>query len=85
MTSAAKFVADSNSAKSNDAKKEVTKADETYYEPRTGARYRKVGSNLERLAESGDLVVIEQVRSQAQPTSIRARGTFFGKKNSVPK
>lgn len=85
VSSPTKFSADSNSAASNEEKKEVPKADETYYEPRTGARYRKVGSKLERLAESGDLVISEQARSPAQPTSIRARGTFFGKQNSVPK
>ncbi len=85
VSASANISVDSNSATSNEEKKAVLQANETYYEPRTGARFKISGSNLERLAESGDLVVGEQVRLPAQPSSIRARGTFFGKKIPVPK
>ncbi|MGC2234979.1 MAG: lytic transglycosylase domain-containing protein [Pyrinomonadaceae bacterium] len=72
-----------NSADNNsNEKNSIQNLEEIYYEPRTGTRYKTVGGNLERLAESGELVVGNAVRTP-QPTSIRARGTFFGgKKNS---
>lgn len=54
---------------------------EVYYEPRTGARFQTGGGKMERLAESGELIVGEQMRS-ATATASRARGTFFGSKTS---
>ncbi len=54
---------------------------EVYYEPRTGARFQTGGGKMERLAERGELIVGEQMRS-ATATASRARGTFFGSKNS---
>lgn len=82
VSSAANVSLDSNAPPANNENKTVRDTTETYYEPRTGARYKVVGGQLERLAESGDLVVVEPARSTGQPTSIRARGTFFGKKIS---
>ena len=85
VSAPANISVDSTSDGSSEAKEKVPQAEETFYEPRTGARYKISGSSLERLAESGELIVGEQVRSPLHPISIRARGTFFGKKIPVPK
>lgn len=53
------------------------KSSEVFYEPRTGARFQNRGGNIERLSESGEVIVGEPVRA-VQPASVRARGTFFG-------
>lgn len=75
---------DSNTDNSSE-EKNLKSPSEIYYEPRTGARYATMNGNIERLSESGDMVVGEQIRSSPQPNSIRARGTFFGGKKSNPK
>ena len=62
----------------NDKKAEV------FYEPRTGNRFRASNGKMERLADSGELIVGASVRT-VQPTEIRARGTFFGSNKSAPK
>lgn len=62
----------------NDEKTEV------FYEPRTGNRFRASNGKMERLADSGELIVGASVRT-VQPTEIRARGTFFGSNKSAPK
>lgn len=50
-----------------------------FYEPRTGARFQNRSGKMERLAESGDVVVGgEQIRGIAASSASRARGTFFG-------
>ena len=54
-----------------------TESSEIYYEPRTGARFQNRNGRMERLTENGELVVGSQLPA-AQPTAIRARGTFFG-------
>ncbi len=59
-------------------------SNEVFYEPRTGNRFKTRGGGMERLAESGDLIVGAPVRT-AQPIEIRARGTFFGSKKGAPK
>lgn len=50
---------------------------EVFYEPRTGNRFKSDNGRMERLAESGELIVGEPIRT-APPNEIRARGTFFG-------
>ncbi|MGI8542710.1 MAG: lytic transglycosylase domain-containing protein [Aridibacter sp.] len=55
-------------------------SNEVFYEPRTGKRFKAGNGRMERLAESGDLIVGEPI-STTQPTEIRARGTFFGGSN----
>ena len=57
--------------------KVLTSSNEVYYEPRTGARFQNRNGKIEPLAESGEIVISEQLRPQATLTS-RARGTFFG-------
>ncbi|CAN5610090.1 hypothetical protein BH24ACI2_BH24ACI2_15680 [soil metagenome] len=59
-------------------------SNEVFYEPRTGNRFKTEGGGMERLADSGDLIVGEPIRT-AQPNEIRARGTFFGSKKNTPK
>lgn len=59
-------------------------SNEVFYEPRTGNRFKTEGGGMERLADSGDLIVGAPVRT-AQPNEIRARGTFFGSNKSSPK
>ncbi|CAN5188787.1 hypothetical protein BH20ACI1_BH20ACI1_29120 [soil metagenome] len=59
-------------------------SNEVCYEPRTGNRFKTEGGGMERLADSGDLIVGEPIRT-AQPNEIRARGTFFGSKKDAPK
>ncbi len=71
--------ADANTDNPNE-EKSVNGSSEIYYEPRTGARYKREGAKVERLSENGDLVVGAQTLVSPQPNSIRARGTFFGGK-----
>ncbi len=69
-----------NSQEGDDGKQEKSAAaasDEVFYEPRTGARFQKRNGKIERLQESGERIVSEQIRVSTVLTS-RARGTFFG-------
>ncbi len=59
-------------------------SNEVFYEPRTGNRFQANNGKMERLADSGDLIVGEPIRA-AQPDQIRARGTFFGGNKLMPK
>ncbi|MEP6902733.1 MAG: lytic transglycosylase domain-containing protein [Actinomycetota bacterium] len=81
----AKTVSNDSITDNQTEEKAVKNESEIYYEPRTGARYRREGEKLERLPESGDLVVGAQTRTSRQRNSIRARGTFFGGKILQPK
>jgi Transglycosylase SLT domain len=65
-------------------KKQKKETSEVYYEPRTGGRFQARDGKMERLEESGELVVGESSRV-VQLTSIRARGTFFGGSFAAPK
>lgn len=58
-------------------------SNEVFYEPRTGARFQNRNGNVERLTEGGEVIVGEAVRA-VQPTSVPARGTFFGGKTVPP-
>lgn len=78
-------VANNSNTDNSNAEKAGTETSEIYYEPRTGARYRREGAKVERLSENGDLVVGAQTQSSEQSNSIRARGTFFGGKILQPK
>lgn len=69
---------------SSTKEKPVSESNEVYYEPRTGARFQNRNGKIERLAESGELIVGSQLRA-SQPFSIRARGTFFGESRLTPK
>lgn len=73
-----------NPAKGDDkAEKILSASNEVFYEPRTGARFQNRNGKIERMAESGEMIVSEQLRVSAPLTS-RARGTFFGgSKNRV--
>ncbi|MDQ3751225.1 MAG: lytic transglycosylase domain-containing protein [Acidobacteriota bacterium] len=64
--------------------KTAVASNEVYYEPRTGGRFQTRNGKMERLAESGELVVGEQLRA-TESTAIRARGTFFGGNSAAPK
>ena len=52
-------------------------SNEVYYEPRTGGRFKNQNGKMQRLSESGEMIVGSQVPA-TEPSSIRARGTFFG-------
>ena len=70
-----------------DTKSEKTPAartEEIYYETRTGARYKARNGKMERLSETGELIVGETVRTN-EGTAIRARGTYFGKDKTTLK
>lgn len=69
---------------SSTKEKPVSESNEVYYEPRTGERFQKRNGKIERLGESGELIVGSQLRA-SQPASIRARGTFFGSSRLTPK
>jgi len=73
-----------NPAKGDDkTEKTPSASNEVFYEPRTGARFQNRNDKIERMAESGEMIVSEQLRVSAPLTS-RARGTFFGgSKNRV--
>lgn len=73
-----------NSTNDTSENKTVTASNEIYYEPRTGARYENRNGKMERLNESGELIVGNQFPG-AQPSAIRARGTFFGGNKLAPK
>ena len=64
--------------------KPVTRSSEVYYEPRTGGRFQTRNGKIERLAESGELIVGNQTVNTLAP-SIRARGSFFGGSKPLPK
>jgi hypothetical protein len=76
-------VSEDSSRNSTKEEKPIRESSEVYYEPRTGARFETGGGKMERLVESGELIVGEQMRP-ATPTTNRARGTFFGSKTSSP-
>lgn len=77
---------DSDTINTSHPKEKVgTEANEIYYEPRTGARYKRQGEKIERLPDNGFLVIGAQTPVSPQPNSIRARGTFFGGKILSPK
>ncbi|MBA3632482.1 MAG: lytic transglycosylase domain-containing protein [Acidobacteria bacterium] len=59
-------------------------SNEVFYEPRTGNRFKASNGRMERLEESGELIIGEPIRS-IQPDEIRARGTFFGSKKEALK
>jgi hypothetical protein len=61
----------------------INEKTEVFYEPRTGNRFAASDGKMQRLAESGELIVGASVQN-GQPTEIRARGTFFGGK-AAPK
>lgn len=76
--SAAETVTENRTTGDNStAEKTLSSSNEVYYEPRTGARYKTLNGKPERMAETGELVVSEQLRPQATIIS-RARSTFFG-------
>jgi len=60
------------------------RTEEIYYEMRTGARYKARNGKMERLSETGELIVGETVRT-TEGTAIRARGTYFGKDKTTLK
>ena len=72
----AQIIVSENSQKQETAAR--GRAEQIYYEPRTGARYivREDGAT-ERLEEGGELVISSETRA---PQGIRARGNFFGGK-----
>lgn len=53
-----------------------------FYEPRTGARFKQRDGKMERLDDSGERIIGNQI--QAATTAIRARGTFFGGRIVAP-
>lgn len=73
-----------NRANNSTEDKPVAASSEIYYEPRTGARYENRNGKMERLTESGELVIGNQITT-TQPSAIRARGTFFGGNKLSPK
>jgi hypothetical protein len=71
-------VSEDSTRNSTKEEKPIKASSEVYYEPRTGARFQTGGGKMERLAESGELIVGEQTRGAAVSATSRARGTFFG-------
>ena len=57
--------------------KTLTDSNEVFYEPRTGAKFQNRNGKVERLAEDGERIISEKIRTSSPLTS-RARGTFFG-------
>lgn len=53
-----------------------------FYEPRTGARFKQRDGKMERLDDSGERIIGNQI--QPATTAIRARGTFFGSRIVAP-
>lgn len=62
----------------------VKDSDVVFYEPRTGGRFKARDGQMERLEESGEIVVGSQTVN-SQPSAVRARGTLFGGKPPAPK
>lgn len=78
-------IVSTDSVKNSREEKTITTAsNEIFYEPRTGARFENSNGKMERLTESGELVVGSSIPG-AQPTAIRARGTFFGGNKTAAK
>ena len=74
---ATETVAENQANSDNEEEKTIKASDEIFYEPRTGARFKMINGKKERLADSGELVVSQQLRA-ASPSASVARGTFFG-------
>jgi hypothetical protein len=75
--SAAETVTENQATGDGTTEKTLPSSNEVYYEPRTGARFQNRNGKIEPMAETGEIVISEQLRPQATLTS-RARGTFFG-------
>ncbi len=73
---AGETVSENRASDNQSEEKPKEESNVVFYEPRTGERFKANGGKMEPLAESGERIVGNQIRS-AIP-AIRARGTFFG-------